>query len=357
MFFNHLFKKSYPHLDWIQVEISSFCNCRCVYCPHTEYRANWQNRHLPLELFSSLAPAFGKTKHIHLQGWGEPFIHPQFIDFLRIAKKAGCTVGTTTNGTILTADKIKEIINEGLDIIAFSLAGVDERNDSIREGTSIKRIMKCIEDIQRIKNGYGTDSPKIHIAYMLLQSGLKDLHKLPAFLASAGVSQTIISSLALAVNHTMEIQADLFFDKIQYRELIDSFQKIRDEGVVRGTDIFFNIVSPLMEKSYCSENIGRAAVVGSDGSLSPCVMAQIPVEGENFYYFKGARHRLRRLTFGNIAHEPLNVIWHRKEYKNFVHSFVRGNVLSFCQNCAKRFPMSIQGESMTSIDTFFQIYG
>jgi len=356
MFFNRLFRKSYPHLDWIQVEISSLCNCKCVYCPHTEYRANWQNRLLPMELFRSLNPALAKTKLVHLQGWGEPFIHPQFPDLLRLAKKAGCMVGTTTNGTILGYNEIKMLIDEGLDIICFSLAGIDEKNDSIRKGTHIKGVLKCIEEIHRIKNSCGSNKPKIHIAYMLLRSGLNDLEKIPAFLGNAGISQAVISSLSFAVNPVMENQAVLFSDRIQCIELINNLQQIRNEGADKGTDIYFNIVSPLMEGSYCSENIGRAAVVGSDGSLSPCVIAQVPVEGENFYYFRGARQRLRKLTFGNIAHEPLNVIWHQKEYKNFVHSFIKGDVFSFCQNCSKRFHMNLPGNSTLPSDTFFQIY-
>ena len=84
--FHRLFNKVYPPLDWIQVEISSLCNGKCIYCPHTEYRGNWQSRLLPMELYLRIIPALKKTKLVHLQGWGEPFTHPDFIDFLRLAK-------------------------------------------------------------------------------------------------------------------------------------------------------------------------------------------------------------------------------------------------------------------------------
>ena len=115
-----LFQKKFSRLDWIQVEISSYCNASCVYCPHTAYKDNWQNRCLPLEIFKKLVPAFAKTKLIYLQGWGEPFTNPHFFDMLTLAKNAGCMVGTTTNGTLLNTEIIERLVAEGLDIICFS---------------------------------------------------------------------------------------------------------------------------------------------------------------------------------------------------------------------------------------------
>jgi hypothetical protein len=38
MLINRWFPKSYPNLDWIQVEVSSYCNAGCIYCPHTAYK-------------------------------------------------------------------------------------------------------------------------------------------------------------------------------------------------------------------------------------------------------------------------------------------------------------------------------
>ena len=32
-----------PRLDWLQVEISTFCNAACVYCPRTLYACRWRN--------------------------------------------------------------------------------------------------------------------------------------------------------------------------------------------------------------------------------------------------------------------------------------------------------------------------
>ena len=128
MLLNNLFKKSYPRLDWIQVEVSSYCNADCIYCPHTAYRKNWQNRHLPLQVFERLIPAFAKTRLIYLQGWGEPFLHPDFFVMLQSAKQAGCLVGTTSNATILNDKSIERLVGEGLDGLSVILSRLSEEN-------------------------------------------------------------------------------------------------------------------------------------------------------------------------------------------------------------------------------------
>jgi MoaA/NifB/PqqE/SkfB family radical SAM enzyme len=336
MLINRLFPKSYPKLDWIQVEISSYCNANCIYCPHFAYRKNWQNRYLPIDTFRNLISAFRKTKLVYLQGWGEPFTHPQFFEMVRLAKEAGCRVGTTSNGTLLNHDIIARLINEGLDIVGFSLAGVDEKNDRIRKGTRIKKVLESMEEIHRAKSKYGSDKPRIHIAYMLLRSGLDELEKLPEFLSPTGADQTVVSSLSFVASPAMESESILSIGEKGYSELKQRLIHIRDDSAKKGAEVHFHIVSPVQNHFSCRENIPRAVVVGSDGSTSPCVMKQIPLQGENYYYVRARKHMHENLSFGNINKDTLNSIWHRQEYQQFVRDFQKGKAPSICRNCLKR---------------------
>jgi MoaA/NifB/PqqE/SkfB family radical SAM enzyme len=335
MFLEHLIPKNYPQLDWIQVEISSYCNASCSYCPHFAFGSSWQNRFLPLEVFRNLVPAFARTHLVYLQGWGEPFLHPQFFEMLSIAKEAGCMVGTTTNGTLLDREIIEKMIYQGLDIIGFSLAGVDQKNDRIRKGTRIKKVLECIAEIHRAKDSYGADKPEMHIAYMLLRSSLDDLGKLPQFLSNTGAAQTVVSSLSYVVNPEMEKESVLA-SKENYSELKARLLEVRSEAAKRGSDIHFHLVSPVQHNFSCSENIPRAVVVGSDGCLSPCVMKQIPVQGANYYLMNGQKRLQQNLSFGNIQQESLKSIWHRKPYRQFVREFRNGSTPMVCQNCLKK---------------------
>jgi len=264
-------------------------------------------------------------------------MHPEFFEMLRIAKDSGCMTGTTTNGTLLDQDSIERLVQGGLDIIGFSLAGVDEKNDLIRKGTRIKKVLDSMERLNKVKDKLGTDTPKIHIAYMLMRSRLRDIEKIPAFLARTGAVQAVISSLSLVTTPEMAEESILASGKEEYEELRARLTAVRDEAGKLGTDVHFHIVSPLKKGGNCSENIPKALVIGSNGDVSPCVMTQVPVSGEDCYYFQGRAVRLQRLAFGNIGKDPLNTIWRRKEYKVFRHSLHRGKVPDICRKCYKRF--------------------
>lgn len=95
------------------------------------------------------------------------------------------------------------MVGQGLDVIGFSLAGIDEQNDKIRKGTRINKVLECMEEIHRAKDKYSVDNPEIHIAYMLMRSGLEDLEKLPEFLGKTGAAQTVVSSLSYVVSPEM----------------------------------------------------------------------------------------------------------------------------------------------------------
>jgi MoaA/NifB/PqqE/SkfB family radical SAM enzyme len=335
MFLDRFLPKHHPYLDWIQVEISSHCNASCIYCPHFAFRTNWQNRFLSLGAFRGLMPAFAKTHLVYLQGWGEPFLHPQFFEMLQIAKKAGCMVGTTTNATLLNRKTIEKLVGQGLDVIGFSLAGIDQKNDKIRKGTSIKKVLERMEQIHRTKDKYGARNPAIHIAYLLLRSGLDDLENLPQFLANTGAAQTVVSSLSYVVSPEMEKES-MLASGAEYLELKDRLLEVRREAVKLGADVHFHLVSPARNNFSCSENIPGAVVVGSDGSLSPCVMKQIPVQGRNAYWINRQAHVQQNLSFGEIQNESLNTIWHRKPYRQFIREFCNGKGPVPCQNCLKK---------------------
>jgi MoaA/NifB/PqqE/SkfB family radical SAM enzyme len=96
------------------------------------------------------------------------------------------------------------------------------------------------------------------------------------------------------------------------------------------------MVPPVQKKFCCSENIPKTIVVGSDGSVSPCVMKQIPARGANYYLINGQKRLPQNLSFGNIQQESLKTIWHHKEYRQFIHDFRNGKGPAVCQNCLKK---------------------
>lgn len=73
-----------PHLDWLEVEISSRCNAACSSCPRTIFGDVWQRRLTDFALFERLQPVLPATGMAYLQSWGEPLAHPEFFRFMRV---------------------------------------------------------------------------------------------------------------------------------------------------------------------------------------------------------------------------------------------------------------------------------
>lgn len=323
-----------PTFDWIQVEITSSCNAACIYCPRTVYRDVWEDRHLPLDTFRKLEPAFAKSRHVHLQGWGEPFLHPDFFDMVAIAKAAGCWVGTTTNGMLLNRDRITRMIESGVDIIAFSLAGTGETNNVIRKGTSLKKVLEAIQALDREKRERGRERPEIHVAYMLFRSGMGELEALPALLDGLGVSQVVVSTLDFVPTDELRKESVIPATEEGYLEICSRLDHLVEAGREKGLSVHYHLVSPDKRREVCTENIQRALCISSDGAVTPCMYTNLRVSG-TYYDLKGKRVSCERMVFGNIYEKEVKDIWKEKSYSAFRRSFCKGELAPTCQKCPK----------------------
>ncbi|MGQ9655487.1 MAG: radical SAM/SPASM domain-containing protein [Thermodesulfobacteriota bacterium] len=333
MFLERVLSLGRPTLDWIQVEVSSHCNAACTYCPRTVYRDRWEDRHLPLASFERLIPAFSKTGLVYLQGWGEPFLNPGFFAMAAMAKEAGCRVGTTTNGMLLTPELIQKVVEAELDILAFSLAGTDERNDAIRKGTRLDSVLKAMSSVTEAKERRGSPRPEIHIAYMLLRSGLHDLDRLPDLLKGLGVAHVVISTLDYVPSSDLQAEALSPATREEFDGRRSRLDAVADQARRHGIGVHYRLGLRGQRRLLCTENVQRALCVSARGTVTPCVYTNLPrARGGTETQGMGIREDL---TFGDINREALMEIWQKDEYKAFRRSFQTGNLAQPCSICPK----------------------
>ena len=326
-----LFRRKF---DWLQIAVTSHCNASCAYCPHTIYRRHWQNRHLSLTTFQRLLPDLKKVKLVYLQGWGEPFLNPDFFTFVSIAKQAGCQVGTTTNATLLTETNISRIVESGIDIIAFSLAGVGENNDTWRQGTSYQKVLETLRSLQACKHHLGKITPRVHIAYMLLRSGLADLERLPKELQGLGISQVVISTLDLVAAPELEKESLSGISRVEAIDIQCQLEKLANIAEKHNLHIHYPDLFVQNQRKECPENIFRAAVISAEGNVSPCVYTNIPVTtGE--YFVRGKPNPVQSFYFGNISYLSFQKIWRQPFYRNFRRTMGKGILAEPCCSCLK----------------------
>ena len=210
---------------------------------------------MPVSLAQRILSFSGNVPFVHLQGWGEPLLHPDFVEILRLAKQAGCKVGTTTNGMPISLEMAKRLVGEGLDILAFSIAGItSKRNDGIRRGTRLTQVLRAIEMIRSVRDQLGMKKPKIHMAFMLLRSGLYELDSIPKFLAEAGIEEIVLSPLTLPVCHEFLHEAILAENQDELSVLLIRLEKLRSWCIGQGIEFFWRIISPFIQAVETNRN-------------------------------------------------------------------------------------------------------
>ena len=84
----------------VYVEITNVCNKNCSFCPGTKRKPEYMS----LEKFNSvLRKLQGFTEYIYFHVMGEPLLHPQIEDFIRLAKDMDFKPCITTNGSLLSS--------------------------------------------------------------------------------------------------------------------------------------------------------------------------------------------------------------------------------------------------------------
>ncbi|MDO9565277.1 MAG: radical SAM protein [Candidatus Desulfaltia sp.] len=322
-----------PHLDWIQIDVTSRCNALCSYCPRTAYLSRWNNRDLSPDTFEALLPVFSATKMVHLQGWGEPLLHKRFFEMVASTKKAGCQVGTTTNGMLLDGSVINRLIKSGIDYVAFSMTGIDEKNDMARKGTEFSRIIQAISDLAVQKKVFQVEAPVINVAYLLLRSHLPDIGKIIPRLKGLGIQQVTVSTLDFVACKDLRKELLLPENEGEYRELKSLLDGLVRDGERAEILVNYHLVLPGKRNQICTENPRRSLFVSADGSISPCVFLNIPAPGSSRVAGEG-ECEYQRLTFGNLSSESLPAIWKSQCYKEFRNSF-DSTPHPFCLKCPK----------------------
>jgi MoaA/NifB/PqqE/SkfB family radical SAM enzyme len=128
---------------WAQLNITWKCNLDCVYC--TEYDNS--KDHVP---YDDLIRRIDKCKelgtlHTDLIG-GEPMLHPDLVRLMTYVTQNGMTTGMTTNGFLLTEDRLKQLMDAGMGRIQISL---DALNPTPGTPKSLKTLRKKIEMVAK----------------------------------------------------------------------------------------------------------------------------------------------------------------------------------------------------------------
>ncbi len=108
----------------MMIELTNICNHRCVFCNYCNMTRKKMSCDMELtKRIMAEAYSLG-TREVGFYLIGEPFLCREFEEYVRYAKSLGFSyIYVTSNGAEATPERLKRIIDAGLNSIKFSING------------------------------------------------------------------------------------------------------------------------------------------------------------------------------------------------------------------------------------------
>jgi MoaA/NifB/PqqE/SkfB family radical SAM enzyme len=158
-----------PHLpEIVQIESTNICNAKCVFCPRDEMGR--KQGVMDMALFRKIVDecaALG-IGHVRMHNYGEPFVDRALVEKVRYAKQKGIPqVGMISNGSLITEQAARGMIEAGLDAINISVdASGREVFERTRIGLKYDKVIANIERLVRLKQESGRLRPKLILSFV-----------------------------------------------------------------------------------------------------------------------------------------------------------------------------------------------
>ena len=189
----------------LQVEITSRCNLSCTYCIHHKMVENDKPiGDMPMDRFVEILDRHKATLQIlHIQGQGEPFLHPQFKDMITEAKRRKLMLLAFSNGTQWTPENRRMILESGFDLLylSFDLQS-KEKLEHNRRGMSYDEVVENFQNMVKERDAgryptilalhsvvYRSDLHELHSRLMKLDQLMKPDVIVPTALAMPGAGE------------------------------------------------------------------------------------------------------------------------------------------------------------------------
>lgn len=128
--FNNTFTGDFPKKNLL-LEVTNVCNNKCIFCANR--RMTRPKGNIDYGLAKKVMQECYElgSREIGFYATGEPLLYPRLVDLIKEAKAIGFEyVYITTNGLLASEDRIKELLDAGLQSIKFSINAIN-RDDYI----------------------------------------------------------------------------------------------------------------------------------------------------------------------------------------------------------------------------------
>jgi MoaA/NifB/PqqE/SkfB family radical SAM enzyme len=157
----------------VHLEVTNACNLRCVMCPRgaMDRPVGRMSREFFTRLVDQLAEHRRTIESVALMGLGEPFLHPELLDFARLAKQAGLgRLYTSSNATLFTEKQVNDLLDaDAFDQLILSVDGAKETYERVRPGCRYEIVEDNVRRLLLAKRERGLNRPVVELQILLME--------------------------------------------------------------------------------------------------------------------------------------------------------------------------------------------
>lgn len=322
--------------SYVQLEPVGQCNLRCRMCA-IQFRRDGPP-HGPLafmdyDLFTRLVDENPELRDLHLQGLGEPMMHPRFFDMVSYAAARGVRVTTNTNGTLLNGRRAEACVTGGLAGAHISIDGATpETYEHIRVRSKLERVIRGLKNLQAAKVRLGSAAPRIKMVVVIMR---RNLHELPALVRLAhehGVDEVFVQHLCHDFGESSlpahyRPMRDFVEDQTLFNEDLEQVERHFDAARAAAGELGVDLRLPRTRmKIHPPGTPGRQrcnwpwtnGYVSYDGHVMPCCMVSTP----------------DRINFGQVDGRDFATIWTGEDFQRFRGRLDSDTPPEICRSCS-----------------------
>lgn len=321
---------------YLQIEPVGQCNLRCQMCA-IQFRQDGPP-YGPLAFmdygeFTRLIDQFSGLRELHLQGLGEPMMHPRFFDMVAYAVAKGIRVTTNSNLTLLNARRAAACVASGLDCLHVSIDGATaETYERIRVRSHFERVIRNLGLLREAKATAGSERPRVRMVMVLMRQNLPELPDLVRFAAEWAMESLFVQHLCHDFGESsLPAHYRPMRDFVQAQTLLEEdpervehyFALAREAADSLGVDLRLPRTRPRVHppgtpgRTRCSWP-WDGAYVSYTGEAMPCCMVSTP----------------DRATMGNMAEHGVEAVWNGEVYTAFRDKLASDEPPEICRSCA-----------------------
>lgn len=320
---------------FVQIEPVGQCNLQCRMCPVAFRRdapPDGSPAFMRFEHFVGLIEQFPDLKELHLQGLGEPMMHPRFFDMVAYASNKGIAVTTNSNLTLMSDARAERVVTSGLAGLHISFDGATPATyEDIRRGATFDGVLDNIEKVCRARIRLQSMRPALRLIMVVMRRNLEELPDLIRLAHRCSISSVFVQHLGHEFGESaLPPEYEPMRAFIQRETLtgnLDRVERYFDEARAVAKDAGIELRLPRLQPSFYEEGpVGRSrcewpwngSYITYQGYAIPCCMIATPDRGH----------------MGNAIDCGVEMVWNDRPYQAFRQRLESREPPEICGSCA-----------------------